>query len=67
MSGARRELMSGLACLHGAAQFLSCPGEDVLDRACKDLDNEADTVRQPGHAAARDVSHELASDEHFNP
>ena len=31
-----------MACLHGTAQFLTCPDEDVLDLARKDPDDEAD-------------------------
>ena len=33
-----------LGCLHGTAQFLTCPDEDALDRAQEDPGDEADAL-----------------------
>ena len=53
-----------MSCLDGAAQFLTCPNEDVIDSASKGPD---DAGRRPGRATVRAVLRELALDEPFNP
>ena len=53
-----------MSCLDGAAQFLTCPTEDMIDRASEGPD---DAGRRPGRAAVRVVLRELAFDEPFNP